>query len=382
MEYRYLLKVEGEANNNKYYEMIPQDHGTFKVNYGRVGSSAQTEVYPGHRFLKKLKEKEKKGYKDITHLKVESTTGEVTVEDPHVSSFYHTFLKYTTNSVKLNYTIAVGNVTQLQLTEAQSIIDALVGISKKLNPTEINKHLTELYAVVPRAMRNVRDYLVTPEVDITTLNTLIAKEQDVLDSLKSNVIVSVKENVSLEDTLGVKIVPETNLAFLESLLYPTNSSSKRIYKAFKITHEVGQKRFDDYLAGAKNQKTEYLIHGTRNANVFSILKSGLLIRPSNAVTFAGSAYGDGVYHSAHTDKSMGYTGHDNDKLFLIQNVHVGNQFVYEGWYRGNDFNLDYENLQKRGYDSTYVKPGNGLRNSEYIVYNHAQTVTSYLTWWR
>ena len=122
----------------------------------------------------------------------------------------------------------------------------------------------------------------------------------------------------------------------------------------------------------------------RNANVFSILKSDLLVRPSNAATISGAAYGEGIYHSFHTDKSLNYTGYDNDKIFFIQNVHMGKPYTYNGWYRDSKDisreNMNYKYLSSKGYDSLYVKPGDGLLNSEYIVYNQEQTVTNYLIW--
>ena len=42
--------------------------------------------------------------------------------------------------------------------------------------------------------------------------------------------------------------------------------------------------------------------------------------------------------------------------------------------------MNYQYLKPNGYDSLYVKPGDGLRNSEYIVFNQEQTNTEYLVW--
>lgn len=68
------------------------------------------------------------------------------------------------------------------------------------------------------------------------------------------------------------------------------------------------------------------------------------------------------------------------------NNNMGNPYIYSGWYRdGKDISrneMNYPSLQKKGYDSLFVKSGDGLQNSEYIVYNSEQTVTSYLLWAR
>ena len=191
---------------------------------------------------------------------------------------------------------------------------------------------------------------------------------------------------SIKDILNVdfeSVKDQTVLKMIEDLVNPTNSSSYRPYKIFKVFAESRDKQFYSWVNQQQNKSTEFLIHGTRNQNIFSILKSGLVLRPTNAV-ISGAAYGHGIYHSAHTDKSLGYTGYDNDKLFLIQNVHMGNPYVYEGWYRdGKQISRDqmnYPYLSSKGFDSLYVKPGDGLRNSEYIVYNEQQTTTQYLLW--
>lgn len=375
-----LIMVTGE-NNNKFYRMTDTEDGNFRVEYGRIGLTSVTETYPMSRWDSKYKEKLKKGYKDVTDLKIESQSGDYQFSSTDIEHFYRTFSKYTKDNVSRNYTIAVGAVTKAMLDEAQQVLNELV---KYPNTDDFNKFLLNLYTILPRRMSNVKDCLLKGGETQDRLDKLIAIEQDVLDSLSSSVVTNISSSdEKFEDSLGIEIslLTDTNeLLIIENIINPTNSSGKKIYKVYKVENKVRTKYFNDWLVNQSNQNTELLIHGTRNPNVFSILKSGLLVRPTNAVSFAGSVYGDGVYHSAHTDKSMGYTGSDNDKIFFIQSVHMGNPYIYEGWFNGNSFPLRYEELKKRGFDSTYVKPGNGLRNSEYIVYRSEQTKTSYLVW--
>ena len=42
--------------------------------------------------------------------------------------------------------------------------------------------------------------------------------------------------------------------------------------------------------------------------------------------------------------------------------------------------MNYKDLKNLGYDSLFVRPGDGLLNSDYIVYNKEQTITEYLLW--
>jgi len=375
------LVMVSDQNNNKFYRMTDLDNGTFKVVYGRVGGSEASEFYPIHKWDSKYKEKLKKGYRDVSDLKIESKSGEYAFKGKGVDHFFTTFSRYTKDSVGRNYTIAVGSVTKAMLDEAQGILNHLIGLS---DVERFNKHLLELYTVLPRKMSDVRAYLVR---DDKGLDKLIAKEQDVLDSLSSSVVTNVVEAGQVfEESFGIEMEEVDCPQSIRDLVSKTKSHGADIYKVYKVTHKTGQDKFDTWLEQQDNKNIELLFHGTRNPNVFSILKSGLLIRPTNAVSFSGSAYGDGCYHSAHFQKSLGYTGYDTDKIFFIQSVHMGKPYEYSGWYRdGKDISrneMNYSSLKKKGYDSLFVKPGDGLANSEYIVYNSEQTVTSYLLWAR
>lgn len=373
------LVMVSDQNNNKYYRMVDNNDGNFTVYYGRVGGSEATETYPIYKWDTKYKEKIKKGYRDVSDLKIESQQGEYSFKGKGVEHFFRTFSKYTKDSVRGNYTIAVGSVTKAMLDEAQGIINHLIGLS---DVEKFNKHLLELYTVLPRRMSNVKDYLVR---DDKGLDKLIAKEQDILDSLSSSVVTNVVESGQVfEDSFGIEMEEVDCPQSIKDLVTKTKSYGADIYKVYKITHNTGQDKFNTWLEQQDNKNVELLFHGTRNPNVFSILKSGLLIRPTNAVSIAGDAYGSGIYHSAHFQKSLGYTGYDSDKIFFMQSVHMGNPYIYNGWYRdGKDISrneMNYPSLKKKGYDSLFVRAGDGLQNSEYIVYNSQQTVTSYILW--
>jgi len=108
------------------------------------------------------------------------------------------------------------------------------------------------------------------------------------------------------------------------------------------------------------------------------MEQGLKIRPSGNFTYSGKVYGNGNYFSEVATKSLNYTGSDSDKVLLIYEVITGKPFVYNGWYKGNSFELTYEELKKRGFDSTYVTAGNGLLNSEIIVYKENMQKLRYI----
>jgi hypothetical protein len=71
---------------------------------------------------------------------------------------------------------------------------------------------------------------------------------------------------------------------------------------------------------------------------------------------------------------------------FVQEVNVGVQYQYDGWYsHGKDLdvhNMNYEWMKENGYDSLFVTPGGGLQSSEYVVYNSNQTIFKYLVWFK
>lgn len=373
-----LIMVTAD-NNNKFYRMNDLNNGTFAVEYGRIGEShVATGTYPISQWKKKYDEKIRKGYKDVSDYKKVGDNTTLNLGDPALQLFYDTFLAYTKNNVKRNYTINVGAVTKMMLDDAQGILNSMLTSD---DPNLFNQYYLRLFTILPRRISNVRDELVK---DLSRKDKIIAKEQDILDSLLSQVdITTTSQDANIKDLLNVDIKSCNIPQEIHDLLSKTNSSKYKPYKVFEIKHDVTTQKFNNWVSQQNNKHCEYLIHGTRNPNVFSILKSGLILRPTNVV-ISGAAYGEGIYHSAHTDKSLGYTGSDGDKIFFIQNVHMGNYFTYDGWYRdGKSISrsqMNYKDLRNLGYDSLYVKPGDGLRNSEYIVYNSEQTTTSYLVW--
>jgi poly [ADP-ribose] polymerase len=369
----YLIYVDAEKmNSNKFYNMELVG-STINVEYGRVGSSSTKVSYPASKWNSLLKSKTSKGYKDITDLK---TSVEVVVRkstNKDFNEFYDVFSKYTGNYVK--HTYSVEKATKAQLQEAQGIINYL---STDISILDFNKYLIELYKVIPRKMSDVRNHLLK---DITNKNKIISLEQDNIDSMDSYTSMNV-ENPFDELDIDFELI---NVPPHIKTLYDMGTNGRyKIYKCYKIIDKTNINDFNNWLDKQDNKNTMHLIHGTRNPNVFNILKSGLLIRPSNAAVISGAAYGEGIYHSAHTAKSLGYTGYDNDKIFFIQNVHMGNHYTYNGWYKdGKDINrnqMNYKDLKALGYDSLYVRPGDGLQNSEYIVYNKEQSITEYLLW--
>lgn len=380
------------GNNNKYYEMTWNGGSTFSVKYGRVESTEQTASYPYSMWNQKYNEKVRKGYKDVTDfvaveisdVKTDDTPLE-DVKEKKVNEFLLLMKKYTDNLVSTTYSVKADKVSQKQIDAAQKIINELNGNGKKLGVDQINEKLVELYTIIPRRMGQVKNYIL-PNIKLE--KTLVA-EQDNLDAMAGQVSMIkskskkeqkavTKKAQTLLDKLGITMTETSKTAEIDYLL--KQSHGRKVHAIFEVNKAAEDATFNDWMVNQKNKSTRVLIHGTRCTSVIPILEIGLKIRPSGNFQFSGKAYGDGNYFSEHMQKSLGYTGYDSDKVILVYEVHTGNPFVYDGWFRGNSFPLTYKELQKRGYDSTFVKAGHGLMNSEIIAYNEQQNRIKYIIW--
>lgn len=394
MQNRYVkLIMVDENNRNKFYEMTWDGGSNFTVKYGRVESTTQTVTYPYSKWSSKYNEKIRKGYKDVTDLvsvKVEEKKQEketfAAIKDRLVNEFLNLMKSYTDKLVKATYSVKAEAVSQKQVDEAQKLIDEINAMDAKL-VSSINQKLTELYMVIPRYMGHVRNYLL-PNIK---LDKHMQQEQDNLDAMaaqvsmikpktKKELTAEKKKAQTLLDKLGITNMKECSGVPKEVEYLVKQNHGRKVNAIFELEKPAEDAIFENWMKKQKNKSTRILIHGTRCTSVIPILEIGLKIRPTGNFQFSGKAYGDGNYFSEHMHKSLNYTGYDADKVILVYEVHTGNPFTYDGWFRGNSFPLNYKELSKRGYDSTYVKAGNGLMNSEIIAYNEEQARIKFIIW--
>lgn len=410
----FLIKVEPDANNNKYYNFTELGDGTFKVEYGRVGCLHPAfEIYPMTKWNAKYKEKlsTKKGYVDKTHLFTEeikkdqgkSTIKEIT--DKVVNQLVNDLQKFAKVSVETNYIVTSEQVTQKMIDEAQIIVDEIthiLNIGQNIEP--INKYLIQLFQIIPRKMKHVKDGLYrpvskedgleikTPE-DLQVAQHMIANEQATLDVMAGQV--STQDKIeekeakpsakNILEAMGLVIIEclSTDIPLIKDLMGPNKNQFKR---AYQITNLRTQAKFDKVLKDYENKKIELFWHGSRNENWWSILNKGLVLRPANAI-INGAMFSKGIYFADKFQKSLGYTSHrgsywtngNSDRAFLsIKNVHVGNQFnIYK--HEPYCYNLNTKFLKDKGnYDSVFAHGGADLRNNEYIIYTEPQCTIKYL----
>jgi poly [ADP-ribose] polymerase len=390
--YRFCrLVMTTEDNHNKYYEM-QETSEDIKIKYGRIDSTCIEDSAALSKWKSIYNSKIKKGYVDVTEfVAVVKEDSKQTSNIVYTQELYDVFLKkmmdYRDGLVSATYTVKATQVTRKQLEQAQLYINDLAQVGEDYNVQHVNDLLLKLYTVIPRYMRKVQDYLL-PNI---SLNKLVEQEQDKLDALASQVIEDINNDIeACNDESAIKTIASTlNISieavkeYPEDIKYITKQLGNKVKGLFKVSIEKHKQKYYKYLEDCNKDATKghrYLIHGTRCSSVIPIIEQGMKIRPSGNYHFSGKVYGDGIYFSEVTSKSLGYTGYDNDKVLLIYKVYVGNPYVYKGWYKGNDFNLNYNELKQRGYDSTFVEAGNGLLNSEIIVYKEEQCYLEYIIW--
>ena len=384
-------------NNNKIYRMIP--HGdTFEVEYGRIGAGMQHASYSISQWNKKYNEKIRKGYVDQTHLvqdlikeeKPKTKDGYKEIENKVIAEIVQRLQDMAHKKIQANYKVSSQQVTQAMVDEAQKVIDKLMS---KNNVEEFNETLLELFTVIPRKMGNVNDYISKSKDDFARI---LKDEQDLLDVMAGQVIthtVQDEPDNDVEDkqetifeAMGLVFEETTDedVAMIKSLL---GDCKDKFYKAWRVRNIKTQKRFDNFVEKENIKKTKLLWHGSRNENWWSIINTGLVLRPTNAV-ITGKMFGYGIYYAPKARKSLGYTslsgsywarGNSNSAFMAIMDVAYGKPYDVHS-FDSKYYDFNYEKLQKTcpGANCLHAHAGSMLRNDEIIVYKEDQCTIKYL----
>lgn len=394
----YLIMVT-TANNNKYYNCFPEGD-RFRVEYGRVDATKTTAYYPISKWNSQISSKLKKGYQDVTDLKADlveeiSTANPESpykeIENAAIKAIVEKLQSLARDTIRKNYTVKASAVTQDMVNAAQDIIDKLANSSGDVK--EFNDSLLKLFTVIPRKMGNVRDYLANKIEDFAQI---ISKEQDLLDVMRGQIyvkpdnepveVVEKKQQTILEE-LGLEMEEATadDVALIKTLM---NESAGKFRNAWRVKNLKTQERFDKFVTENEIKDTRLLFHGSRSENFWSIIKTGLVLRPTNAV-ITGKMFGYGCYYAPKCAKSIGYTslsgsywahGGNNTAYMALFDVAYGTPYdVYN--FDSKYYNLDYDKLQqfKQGANCLHAHSDKGmLRNDEIVVYKEEQMTIKYL----
>lgn len=390
----YLIMVTAE-NNNKYYNCFPEGDN-FRVEYGRVNSTRTTTSYPMSKWESQISSKIKKGYKDVTDLKtalVEEIKTDGTkykdIENESVRRIIEKLRSLARDTVKKNYSVSSASVTEEMVYEAQLVINNLISI-KSVN--KFNDELLKLFEIIPRKMDNVRSYLIksTDEID-----KVISREQDLLDIMRGQIVTksTATENKAKKiDNSGITILDEMGITMREctpeeikEIKDCMKESSYHFSKAWRVDNISTRKKYEEFIKAYNIKNTKLLFHGSRTENWFSILKTGLKIRPANAV-WTGSMFSDGLYFAPKCQKSIGYTslggsywagGKDNTAYMALFDTAYGKPYMVYS-FDSRYYSLNYNKLPN-GCNCLHASSSKGmLRNDEIVYYKEEQATIKYL----
>lgn len=394
---RYLVMVTASANNNKYYKQIP--HGdSWTAEYGRVGSSPQRREYPMSQWESKYKEKIRKGYidqsdlaDDLIQVEEKKKTQYKPIDNKVVAEIVERLQSMARKAISENYTISSNKVTQAMIDEAQDVLTNLIVIS---DVEQFNQILLKLFTVIPRKMGNVKDYLAN---SLNDFPEIIKREQDLLDVMKGQVVQKqiIDEsqdnktnsvNLTILEQLGL-VFDECNNKDVAIIKDALGSCADKFHNAWRVCNFKTQERYDKFVKENNIKDTRLLFHGSRNENWWSIINTGLVLNPTNAV-ITGKMFGMGIYYAPKARKSLGYTslsgsywahGNSNSGFMALMNVAYGKPYdVYS--FDSKYYSFNYESLQRvcQGANCLHAHSGSMLRNDEIIVYKEDQCTIRYL----
>lgn len=284
----------------------------------------------------------------------------------------------------------------MQIDEAQKIVNNLSqSFSNHYGKTNwsvdlFNAELKKLYKVIPRKMKTVVENLIDQSTPKQKIADKVQEEQSYLDAMAGQVVTNVASSTTtaqktLLDAMGLEMDIADAKEF-EAMKKMLDYHGHRLEGVFKVKNRKTEEAFEkNYNAvPATKKKTQLFFHGSRSQNWIFILEQGLKIRPSGAV-HTGSMFGDGVYFADDADKSLGYTdngrwvnGKAHSSVYMgVYKVRVGQQKVLGGSDYGTS-NL-HKTIDKNKFCSVFAQKGNqGLRKSEFIIYDHDQSTIQYL----
>jgi poly [ADP-ribose] polymerase len=424
-----LICADISNNNNKYWYGWAYDDGTFEYQHGRVGkdaaihskslgSSDEAVRYLESKQRSKMKVRAgKPPYKELNvvgdgqtaeivnksglqkiakdQIKSKNKKSQTVVTklvDYFIKVNAHDIHTATGGKITLNndtglFQTPLGIVTQDAIDEAN---DLLIKIGDYVERGTYGKrmegHVNNYMMLIPQDIGMKRIDIGEFFANLTS----VQKQKSILDSLQVSLDTALTDpdapedaEDTLESVFNVEVDLVSAKATIDRIKRKYSKTRKRqhscnhldVNKVYTIQIVSERENFDKVGKSVGNVKE--LWHGTRASNVLSILRGGLIIPPSSASNVTGRMYGDGLYFSDQSTKSLNYAygywgggNRDNNCFMFLADVAMGKDYTPT---------TSYRSFPVKGYDSTFAKAGkSGVMNNEMIVYNTNQVSLKYL----
>lgn len=417
-ETRMYILTDTRANNNKFWEVSIDEAGHVNSRYGRVGAKGATRAL-GHGealFNRKIREKERKGYKQIDIVgapKAEGMGGaqlasaaeeQIGRGDPVISDLVrqlarinrHQLLAATGGQMDMDLTTGIistpiGVVTADNISRARKILMDLEPFvrSEDFDDRSFMDALEQYLMLVPQKVGSRQGW----HRDVIPGTDALTEQGALLDQLESSIEIAEqrmkdaakKPGEKPQQIFDVKMELSNNPwlrqkveAFYEKGR-STRHASHRLKPARIFEVSLGSMDRDYAQDGEKIGGTMELWHGTRAHNLLSILKSGLIIpKSSGSIHVTGRMFGDGLYFSDQSTKSLNYAygywdgGARDDRCFMfLADVAMGTPW--------HPTRTGASVKPPKGFDSVYARGGQDrVMNNEMIVYRTSQARLKYL----
>lgn len=294
-----------------------------------------------------------------------------------------TSLKLTSNG----FETPLGPVTKQHVQKAREPLDALKQflVKGKINPNlqVVRDNNAKYYSLIPHPF----GHKIT-QADWILDDAKLAEEYELLDNLESAVQMgSALKNASQQKkALGTDIEILDNSKEIDRIISYITTSKAHNHRGSDVWSWIPKNIFkiripDERTRFERSEKQfgykKELFHGSKNGNILSILKGGLIIPSVNAGHVTGRMFGDGLYFASNSTKSLNYStgfwggrSNKNSNSFLfLADVCMGKTYeTHSSLFSG----------APRGYNSIHAKKGSSLYNDEFIVFQLQQATLTYL----
>lgn len=424
--YAMLVNVSATGNNNKFYELTLVGD-LVHARWGRVGSDGQRKTYTGgvYEFARLVRQKQGRGYTEIdvvtdgapvkavddTRLKDAARTGltngstdpvVLALVDRLVAANAHQIGAFTGGKI----TVVDGKVkTPLGLLTIATVDRATVALSElqSASGSDRTRLLENYLRLIPQDVGRTRGwdehFLSTPDQ--------FARQADFLDQLRASVQFAASQaDASADDTdtdtassfrYRIEKVTDPKVIKRISAKYAKTASTKhssrvtgaKVKAVYALTDTSGADAYDKLAAALGNVQENW--HGSRNANILSILSTGFIQRGTlGTVQMAGSMFGgwNCVYSSSMSTKAAQYaaggawsSGRDSTWFMFLVDVAMGNEcrpnrsgeYVWDDVLRGS-----VRDRNGNTFNSIHVRAGTCSVYNQEVIAPIPQVMPRYL----
>lgn len=430
IEHRRFSLFNADGRNNKFWNVTLYDDDSVEINYGPQGMPGQRKVFqPGDKkagrrgFEKQIREKTSAGHTGGAYTEnavVETTqtptttkrvaNGELAAkaiadiakdQRSELAALIQYFADVNAHNImeasggKITYNASAGTfsttqgvVTLDQIRQARNFLDEIATQAEQGDfvSDTFKSYLNPYLSLIPqKGLVRQMDFkqMFSPDHGLV-------RQNDMLDALESS-YAAVIATPKAEGTPVEQAMPTMFHVTLESVECGTEYDRiRRFYRdtkgghrdveaydvkrCFRLNIEHMATAFEQH--GSKMANIWELWHGTKASNMLSILKVGMIVPPAASPHVTARLYGDGIYFSDMSSKSIRYAtgawgggGATDRKFMLMVKVAMGKYYIPSGGV----------SRVPTGYDSCFAKAGqSGVINNEMIVYKTSQACPVHL----